>query len=995
MKHFISKYILILFIFSMSSFSYAQVVINEYSASNLTGYTDNYNKTEDWIELYNTSTSSVNIGGYHLSDKSSSPMKWEIPSGTSIPAHGFLTFWCSGRNEVSGGDFHTNFKLKQTKSTPESVVFSDMAGNIINEFELQITQVEHAMGRETDGAATWKIFTSPTKGLPNTGSSYSAYALAPEMSEDAGFYTGSVSISITNPEPDSTIHYTTNGNLPTASTATYSSPITVNSTEIIKAICISNNSDILPSFITFNTYFIDVTHTIPVLSTSGTGLQTLLNGDDTIKPHGTIEYFEDGVRVQHGYGEYNKHGQDSWGFPHRSYDYIARDEMGYHAAIKHQLLKDTDRDEYQRIIIRASGDDNYPGIDSSAHMRDVFIQKFANRNNLKVDMRRGDRVVSYVNGDFWGVYSIREKVTDADYTKHYYNQDKYNIQYLMLWGGTWAEYGGSQALIDWEALKNYILSHDMTNPTYFNQVAEQYDYESLIDYVIVNSFVVCTDWINWNVGWWRGLDPEGSHQKWGYILWDEDATFNHYVNYTGVPDETSNADPCYPEGITSDPGQHIQILNHLLANETVSQYYISRYQDLMNTVFIEDDLVDLLEEIEDAITPEMPKQINRWGGNMTEWQNNVQKIKDFISERINVIHPGLNSCYSLTGPYAVSLEVEPIGAGSIKFNSISIDNDAFPWSGEYHGGMDMLMSALENNSAYTFDHWELTNHSVSPNVNSKDVTLSLTQADVIKAVFTPVISETDIVINEINYKSANDFDTKDWIELYNNEATAVDISNWVFKDNDNAHEFIIPSGTIMNPNTYLVLTQELAEFQTFYPSVSPILGDFTFGLSGGGELIRLFDSGGSLIDEVTYDDEAPWPTEPDGNGPTLELVNPNLDNSLAASWQASLSAVAPHGTPGAVNSTFAVGVDDLLRKQVSISIFPNPMKEIATIRLQTKLAIDAGELRIYNMLGKEVVYNTFNTKEIIINKENLSSGIYICKIYNNKYLLDSKKLIIE
>ena len=337
MKYFFSKLYLILFIFSITTFSYAQVVINEYSASNLTGYTDNFNKTEDWIELYNTSTSSVNIGGYHLSDKSASPMKWEIPSGTSIPAHGFLTFWCSGRDEVSGGDYHTNFKLKQTKSTPESVVFSDMAGNIINEFELQITQVEHAMGRESDGATTWKIFTSPTKGLPNTGTSYSAYAQAPEMSEEAGFYSGSVSISISNTEPNSSIYYTTNGTIPTASTSTYSSVIPVNSTKIVKAICISNNSDILPSLITFNTYFIDETHAIPVLSTSGTAMQTMLNGDDTLRPHGTIEYFEDGVRVQHGYGEYNKHGQDSWAFPHRSYDYIARDEMGYHSVIFHRI----------------------------------------------------------------------------------------------------------------------------------------------------------------------------------------------------------------------------------------------------------------------------------------------------------------------------------------------------------------------------------------------------------------------------------------------------------------------------------------------------------------------------------------------------------------------------------------------------------------------------------------------------------------------------------
>jgi hypothetical protein len=993
-QHSLKIFLIVLFVIS-SLISVAQVVINEYSASNLITYTDNYNKTEDWIELYNTASSTANIGGYHLSDKTSSPMKWEIPSGTTIPGHGYLTFWCSGRDEVVGSDYHTNFKLKQTKSTPESVVFSDMAGTIINQFELQVTQVEHSMGRESDGVSSWKIFINPTKGTSNTGTSYSAYAEAPTMSKDAGFYTGSVNVGMSTGEPSSTIYFTTNGNLPTSSTSTYTTAINVNTTKILKAITVSSNPDILPSFITFNTYFINTSHSLPILSTSGTDMQTLLNGDDSLKPHGTFEYFKDGERKDFGYGEYNKHGQDSWAWPQRSYDYIARDEMGYHSAIKKKLLTLSDRKEFQRIIIRASGDDNYPGIDSSAHMRDVFIQKFANKNHLKLDMRRGERCVSYVNGDFWGVYSIRERVTDSDYTKYYYNQDKYHIQYLMLWGGTWAEYGGNQALTDWNTLKTYILSHDMTDESEFNNVASQYDYESLIDYVIVNSFVVCTDWINWNVGWWRGTDTEGSHQKWGYILWDEDATFNHYVNYTGVPDETPNAAPCYPEGITNDPGQHIEILNKLLENETVSQYYVSRYQDLMNTIFIADDMIDLLETIETSIAPEMPDHITRWGGNLTQWHGNVQKVKDFITDRVAAIHPGLNTCYTLTGPYTVSLNVEPATAGSIKFNTITLKNDDFPWTGSYHGGMEMLMHAVEDNADYVFDHWELNNHTVTPNANTKEVTLSLTQDDVIKAVFVPSTTSNDIVINEINYKSADDFNTKDWIELYNNESTPVDISNWVFKDSDDAHGFVIPSGTVMNPGTYLVLAQELTPFQAQFPAVSPVIGDFSFGLSNGGELIRLFDDGGALVDSIAYDDEDPWPTEPDGSGQTLELINPNLDNSLAVSWKASVSAVAPHGTPGALNSSFVAAVDDLLKEQVSVVIYPNPMKSQAIISLKTKLQYKDAYLYVYDMLGKEVKKEVFVSKELSINKENLRSGIYICKIIIDNKVLSSKKLLVE
>ena len=183
-----------------------QVVINEYSASNLTGYVDNYSMEEDWIELYNTSSESVNLGGYYLSDEADEPTKWMIPFGTTIPGNGYKTFWCSGRDEGSLNAMHTNFKLKQTKEEPEHIVFSDPDGNIINDYEIQVTQLEHSMGRSSDGSAEWKIFPNPTKGESNEGASYISYAQQPEMSASAGFYEGGLLLEILTAEPDAEIY---------------------------------------------------------------------------------------------------------------------------------------------------------------------------------------------------------------------------------------------------------------------------------------------------------------------------------------------------------------------------------------------------------------------------------------------------------------------------------------------------------------------------------------------------------------------------------------------------------------------------------------------------------------------------------------------------------------------------------------------------------------------------------------------------------------------
>jgi hypothetical protein len=177
MKKIIS--LLALLVFALPIFG--QVVINEYSAANLTGYIDNYGKTEDWIELHNTSNSSVDLSGYYLSDNTNNPTKWTIPSGISIPANGYLTFWCSGRDEASGSNYHTSFKLKQTKGT-EHVVFSDAGGTIIDDLELEKVQLEHSYGRFPNGSSTWRVFTNPTKGANNSGPNYLSYAASPDAS---------------------------------------------------------------------------------------------------------------------------------------------------------------------------------------------------------------------------------------------------------------------------------------------------------------------------------------------------------------------------------------------------------------------------------------------------------------------------------------------------------------------------------------------------------------------------------------------------------------------------------------------------------------------------------------------------------------------------------------------------------------------------------------------------------------------------------------------
>ncbi|MFN5325274.1 MAG: CotH kinase family protein [Bacteroidota bacterium] len=763
--------------------SNAQVVINEFSASNLTQFVDNYQDYEDWIELYNTSSSTVSLTGYYLSDDTTNLMKYQIPANVNINAGGFVRFWCSGRNISSGTNHHTNFKLKQTKNTNEFIVLSSPSGSLVDSVKIRKTQLGHSRGRTTNGASTWSIFTAPTPNASNnTATAYIDYADRPDYDFAPGFYTGSLTLTITTTEPGATIRYTIDGTLPTTSSALYTGPISLTATKVVKAITYSSNSSILPSFVEFGTYFFNVSHTLPIVSIAATSLSNLANGSGTLEPKGTFEMFDvSGARVANTYGEFNRHGQDSWVLSQRSLDFVSRDEMGYNHSVEHQLFASTPRSNFQKLILRAAGDDNYPADhrpanQGSAHIRDAYIQNMAIEGGLNLDVRRGAKCIVYLNGNYWGVYDIRDNPDDHDYTDYYYGQDKFNLYYIETWGNTWAEYGGTAALNAWNAFYSYAMGANMNDPAAYQYVMDRYDATSLVDYVLVNSFTVCSDWLNYNTGWWRGLDSTGSHLKWGYILWDNDATFGHYINYTGIANTGPNANPCQVESLSgsSDPKGHIAFLNKLRTNPTFNRYYINRQIDLWNTVFSCDNMLSKLDSIINLLSPEMTAHSNRWSGTYTEWYNNAQDLRDFIVTRCNNMSNGLMSCYSLTGPYQLTLNTDPAGAGNIQLNSLNISN--FPWTGTYFGNIQTSITASANNG-YTFNGWTPGSQVFNPGNTTPGVNFSLTSTDSVVAHFTgstylPEVPEANVSL----MVSPNVFSSSTQVEVYLPSKSSVKLS---------------------------------------------------------------------------------------------------------------------------------------------------------------------------------------------------------------------------
>jgi hypothetical protein len=143
-----------------------------------------------------------------------------------------------------------------------------------------------------------------------------------------------------------------------------------------------------------------------------------------------------------------------------------------------------------------------------------------------------------------------------------------------------------------------------------------------------------------------------------------------------------------------------------------------------------------------------------------------------------------------------------------------------------------------------------------------------------------------------------DADDCEFVRLMNIGTAPVDLSGVQFTV---GIAFNFTSGAIryVAPGANVLIVKKLTAFQTRYGHAydSLVAGEYSGNLSNSGEELRLVAADASVIRDFTFDDHAPWPTAPDGNGPSLILRHPssNPNHGIATNWTAS---AMPGGMPG-------------------------------------------------------------------------------------------------
>ena len=127
------------------------------------------------------------------------------------------------------------------------------------------------------------------------------------------------------------------------------------------------------------------------------------------------------------------------------------------------------------------------------HIRDSYVHSLSQIGDLRMDERSHESCILYVNGEYWGVYDVREKVDDSDFLEYYYDQGEGYVDFLKTWGNTWVEFGNNATYDEWENLVDFIVDNDMSDEANYEYVKSVYNTGSLIDYFI-SQLLCCLLW---------------------------------------------------------------------------------------------------------------------------------------------------------------------------------------------------------------------------------------------------------------------------------------------------------------------------------------------------------------------------------------------------------------------------------------------------------------------------------------------------------------------
>ncbi|MBQ8047552.1 MAG: lamin tail domain-containing protein [Prevotella sp.] len=532
------------------------LVANELQVANIDQYIDYSFNYGAWLELYNTTDKTVNLGGIYLSDDPANTTKYMIPWTYGVVGpHGYVTLFFD-HNAADGtygetADRQIRFKLNEEGGT---LYVSDYNGNPFVELPYPPSVSRCSYARTVDGTGNWSYTGEPTPGASNNGSDFAEQRLeAPQVDVDSKLFTSSFKATVAIPA-GVTLRYTTDGSTPTKeSRVSETGVFDINQTSSLRLRFFAKGK--LPSQVVTRSYiYRDKDYYLPVISITtdnenlyGDSIGVYCQGVNGVVGHGNnsvrnnlnmdwerpvnVEYITPGNEmVVNQEAEFTISGGWSRLYAPSSFKLKARNIYEGQKAFSYPFFATKPYNKYKELLVRNGGNDN----DSQAHgrIKDAIIQETITTSGVYLDCQALQPTHVFFNGKYIGMLNLRDPANKFFGTANY-GYDKDEMDAFEYSNGYFQKAGDNKAFREWVS-----LSAQASNDAVYQTLREKVDMDEFINYMAGITYIGSSDWIcnNNNSKGFRSL-PDG---KFHMILFDVDWGFSNSQGLLTLMDSNAN-----------------------------------------------------------------------------------------------------------------------------------------------------------------------------------------------------------------------------------------------------------------------------------------------------------------------------------------------------------------------------------------------------------------------------------------------------------------------
>lgn len=601
--------------------------ISEAMSSNSSYLKGPYGNTTDWVELYNAGKETVDLSEYCLSP-SADGTRYPLPAKKLAPGSYICILLSESGRRLKAGYGHLPFNL----SSAGDSLYLTKNDQFLDYAILPELSGDEVWGRPS-GAPVFTRLSSATPGSKNAGKS--RISEAPVAVTPQGAYDGVSSLQVTL-SAKGDIYYTTDCTAPTKSDKKYTGPITLKKTTVLRVAAYEKGASRSP--VKDYTYLInenDSLSTVCLVTNPDnlwdyeTGIYEMGPNAGATTPYhganfwrnveisasaslfetdGSVGFSENcGLKIFGGYSRANEK---------KSLACMFRGKYGS-SSLDYALFGDAGINSFQSFVLRAGGQDAY-----GSKIRDEMITSLASEH-LGLPVQRFRPTALYINGDYWGIYFIREKLTD---------------QYVA---GNFGVYAEDVTLANWSGssckayrdLQSYAKNHDLSKQEHYDYIKSRINMDNYIDYMITQMWIANTDL--GNVKFFKTPD-----MPWHWALFDTDLSFRR-VSHKSVTNIMTKR--IWIRDISSST-----LVIRLMKNPEFKDKFMRRMAWALKNVWTEENVVNRVNEIQAMLQPDIAKECRRWGGSVSKWEDSLQSLRSFAKNRTKYVLDDLQDYFNFS-----------------------------------------------------------------------------------------------------------------------------------------------------------------------------------------------------------------------------------------------------------------------------------------------------------------------------------------------------------